>query len=77
MGKREAILRKLTDSGEIHEYFKAGIVSPSMIRNMNIYYDVLKYETLGNERLVSIQQVADLYRVSVKTVYRAINWMKE
>jgi hypothetical protein len=76
MSERERILRQLTDSGEIHSYYKAGIISPSMIKYRDIYYDVMTLETIGNTRMVAIQEVADRYKISIKSVYVAINWMK-
>lgn len=76
MSERERILRQLTESGEIHTYYKAGIISPNMIKYRDIYYDVMTLETLGNPRMVAIQEVAERYRTCTKTVYRAIKWMK-
>ena len=76
MSEREKILKKLTDSGEIHTYFKAGIISPNMLKYRDIHYDVMTLETLGNARMVAIQQVADRYKISINSVYVALKWMK-
>jgi hypothetical protein len=74
---RKEIIIKATSDGTLTNLCQAGVISYKVLMYRDIYFDVDALEKMGVKKTVAKQQVADQYKISIKTVYQAIKWLQQ
>jgi hypothetical protein len=74
---RKEIIIKATSDGTLINLCQAGVISYKVLMYRDIYFDVDALEKMGVKKTVAKQQVADQYKISIKTVYQAIKWLQQ
>jgi hypothetical protein len=74
---RSEQLTKLTETGELTEMFKNGLIGYKVLMYRDIYLQLDIEFKSGVARYQAIQNVADLFDVGQSTVYRAINFFED
>lgn len=71
------IINKLADDGSLKTLMRAGIVSPKIYMQRNVFLEYDKNVKTGMKPKESVEKCADDFKVSERTIFRAIKIMKQ
>lgn len=71
---RKELIIRLTDSGELVNLYKCGLLSSNVFKYRDISLYVHSLEAIGNGRMDAITLASDKFNVSIQTIYKALRW---
>jgi hypothetical protein len=74
---RSEQIRKLTETGELTQMYSNGIIGYKVLMYRDIYFQYDIELRLGVSRMQAIQNTADIFKISNRTIYRAINFFED